>query len=101
MTAAIIPWIADVLLLLGTVIITIGVYGIYRMEDVYLRLHSVSLIGFIGANPILIGAALQSDPKIVSRVVLIVAFLLLTTAVSAHAIAYSVAKKRQGTKGRR
>lgn len=81
------PWLADVLVILGVFGMTVGVYGIVRMPDIYNRLHAASKVVFLGVLSLLIASAVTNDARIISRVVLIGAFLILTTPVSAHVIA--------------
>ena len=79
--------IADVLILLGLAILTVGVYGIVRLPDVYTQLHAASKAGFLGIAAVLAAAAVQGDAAIIARAALIVALLAITTPVAAHAIA--------------
>jgi multicomponent Na+:H+ antiporter subunit G len=80
-------WIADVLIVLGLVVMTLGVYGIVRFPDVYTQLHASSKAAFLGVSVLLAATALGGGPSTLARVVLIVALLALTTPVAAHAIA--------------
>ncbi len=84
--SAAVPWLADALVLLGVLVMTVGVYGVVRMPDVYLRLHAASKMVVLGAMPLLLASALTGDKAVIPRVVLISFFLLLTTPVSAHVI---------------
>ena len=77
---------SDVLTVLGVAILTIGVYGVVRMPDVYTQLHAASKAGFLGIAALLAAAALQEGGATVARAVLVVALLALTTPVAAHAI---------------
>lgn len=83
---AVVPWLADALVILGVFIMTIGVYGVIRMPDTYTRLHAASKAVFLGVISLLLASAVTGDPKIVLRAVLIGVFLLITTPVSAHVI---------------
>ncbi len=81
------PWIADALLVLGVVVVTIGVYGIVWLPDVYTKLHASSKVVVLGLVSFLAAAAVSTgDPEVIFRAVLIGVFLLITTPVSAHAI---------------
>lgn len=86
MGAAAIPWLADALVVLGVGIMTIGVYGVIRMPDLYTRLHAASKSVFLGVFSLALASLVTGDPAIIARVILIGALLLLTTPVSAHAI---------------
>ena len=83
---ALAPWLADALVILGMAVMTLGVYGVIWMPDVYNKLHAASKVVFLGIISLLVASAATGDPAIIYRVVLIGAFLLLTTPVSAHVI---------------
>jgi multicomponent Na+:H+ antiporter subunit G len=84
--AAVIPYLADALVVVGVFIMTVGVYGMIRMPDTYTRLHSASKAVFLGVISLLVASVVTGDPEIILRAVLIGAFLILTTPVSAHMI---------------
>ena len=79
-------WVADALVLLGLVVMTIGVIGVQRLPDVYLQLHAASKAVFLGIIALVGASVATEDAAIMARGLLIAAFLLLTTPVSAHAI---------------
>lgn len=83
---AVVPWVADALVVLGVLVMTVGVYGVIRMPDTYTRLHAASKAVFLGVVSLLAASLATGDPEIMLRVPLIAAFLLLTTPVSAHVI---------------
>ena len=88
-------WIADVLIVLGLVVMTLGVYGIVRFPDVYTQLHASSKAAFLGVSILLVATALGGGPSMLARVVLIVGLLAITTPVAAHAIAQAAYHQRQ------
>ncbi len=79
-------WAADALIVAGLLLITIGVYGVLRLPDVYTQVHAASKAAFLGVSALLIAAALGGGGAIVARTVLIVALLAVTTPVAAHVI---------------
>ena len=83
---AVSPWVADALVLLGVFGMTVGIYGILRMPDVYNKLHAASKVVFLGVIMLLIASAVTSDAEIILRAILIGVFLVLTTPVSAHVV---------------
>jgi multicomponent Na+:H+ antiporter subunit G len=83
---AVVPWLADALVILGVGIMTIGVYGVIRMPDLYTRLHAASKSVFLGVFSLVLASIVTGDPAIVARVLLIGVLLLLTTPVASHAI---------------
>ncbi|MDP9355265.1 MAG: monovalent cation/H(+) antiporter subunit G [Chloroflexota bacterium] len=81
-----VPWIADALVILGVAIMTVGVYGVVRMPDLYTRLHAASKSVFLGTISLVLASMVTGEAAIVARVLLIGVLLLLTTPVASHAI---------------
>ncbi len=79
-------WLSQALVVLGLLIMTIAVYGIIRMPDLYTRLHAASKAVFVGGMLLLVAAGSTGNPAIIFRAILIGVFLVLTTTVSTHAI---------------
>ena len=79
-------WLADALVIFGAVIITIGVYGVLRMPDIYTKLHAASKSVFLGVNSFAAASLITGDQAIITRVLLIATVLVLTTPVSSHVI---------------
>ncbi|CCF84738.1 monovalent cation/H(+) antiporter subunit G [Nitrolancea hollandica] len=86
MVAMLLPWLADALVLVGLVILTLALWGVLRMPDLYTSLHAASKAAALGLAPILIAAGIDNR-TILLRGLLVLGFLLLTTPVSSHAIA--------------
>ncbi len=78
---------ADALVVLGLVVTTLGVLGIFRMRDVYTELHAASKAVVLGIVAFLLASLAARDAAVTSRALLIGAFLILTTPVGAHVIA--------------
>jgi multicomponent Na+:H+ antiporter subunit G len=87
--------IADVLVVAGLAVMTLGVYGIVRFPDVYTQLHASGKAAFLGVSVLLVAAAIEGGPAATSRVVLAVVLLALTTPVAAHAIAQAAHHRRE------
>jgi multicomponent Na+:H+ antiporter subunit G len=83
----VVPFLADALVVLGVFVMTVGVYGMIRMPDTYTRLHAASKAVFLGVISLLVASVVTGEAEIILRAALIAAFLMLTTPVSAHAIA--------------
>lgn len=88
------PWIADALVVLGVFGMTVGVYGIVRMPDVYNKLHAASKVVFLGVVMLLAASAVTNDSAIILRAILIGIFLVLTTPVSAHVVGKAAFQRR-------
>jgi multicomponent Na+:H+ antiporter subunit G len=86
--------VAIVLLALGSIIMTISVYGVFRMPDVYSQLHAAGMASGLGAMTILLASIATRDAATITDAVLVIAFLLLTAPISSHAIAWAAYRRR-------
>lgn len=75
------------LVAVGVASSALGVLGLFRMPDVYTRMHAVAKVVTLGAASCLIGLALLSEAAIGVRAVAIMLFLYLTTPIATHATA--------------
>jgi multicomponent Na+:H+ antiporter subunit G len=91
------PYLADALVLLGVLVMTLGVYGVIRMPDTYTRLHAASKAAFLGVVSLCASSVVTGDPAIIYRAMLIGAFLLVTTPISAHAITKAAYQRGEAT----
>ena len=82
-----IPYLADTLVFLGLFVMTVGVYGAIRMPDTYTKLHATSKAVFLGVISLCASSVVTGDPDIIYRAILVAAFLIVTTPISAFVIA--------------
>jgi multicomponent Na+:H+ antiporter subunit G len=82
-----VPFLADGLVILGVLVMTVGVYGVIRMPDTYTKLHATSKTVFLGVISLCAASVATGDPAIIYRAVLIAGFLILTTPISAVVVA--------------
>lgn len=99
--SAALPFLADALVVLGVAVMTLGVYGLIRLPDTYARLHAASKIVSLGVLSLLLASTATGDPTGIFRVVLIGAFLVVTTPVSAHVVARAAYRREEGMESRR
>lgn len=78
--------VSDVMVLIGLVFMTLGIYGMIRMPDIYTRLHAASKSVFLGVIALSVSAMIVGDQGIVMRLILLCVLLLITTPVASHAI---------------
>jgi multicomponent Na+:H+ antiporter subunit G len=78
--------VAIVAVLAGTAFSVLGVLGYIRLPDVYTRLHAVGKVGVFGAVLLLVGA-MAWTPLGVGKGLVLIALLLLSGPVTAHAMA--------------
>ena len=96
----VLPYLADALVVVGLVVMTVGVYGLIRLPDTYARLHAASKIVSLGVVSLLLASTATGDPSFVFRVALISAFLVVTTPVSAHVVARAAYLRGERMEGR-
>ena len=92
MLATSVPWLADTLVLLELAVLTLALWGVLRMPDLYTALHASSKTTALGLGLLLIAAGLENG-TILLRGLLVLAFLVLTTPVSSAAIARAYWRK--------
>jgi multicomponent Na+:H+ antiporter subunit G len=90
-----IPYLADALVVLGVFVMTVGVYGVIRMPDTYTKLHAASKAAFLGVVSLCISSTVTGDPATFCRAMLIGAFLLVTTPISALVVARAAYLRRE------
>lgn len=95
MIAAATPWLADALVLASLALMSIAVYGMLWMPDIYTRLHAAGKGIVIGNLLLVLAAPLTGEPAVVAREILIGVFLLITTPISAHAIGQAAFRRRE------
>ena len=76
------------LLLSGAAFTLLAAIGVFRLPDLYTRMHAASKAGAVGGGLVLLAVAVVSlDTSVALRAIIGAAFLLLTTPVSAHLLA--------------
>lgn len=78
--------LTDILMVVGLVFMTLGIYGMIQMPDIYTRLHAASKSVVLGVITLAISSMIVADQGIVMRLILLSVLLLITTPVSSHAI---------------
>jgi multicomponent Na+:H+ antiporter subunit G len=88
-----IEWLSGGLFIVGATLGLLAGVGVLRMPDVFTRMQASTKASTLGLGCLLAGVALRNpEPSFVVRAASIAAFMLLTTAVSAHAIARAAAR---------
>ncbi len=76
-----------VLMLIGSIWICLAGIGVFRMEDIFLRMSAATKAATLGVTTILLGSALFfGELDIILRAVVVIFFLFVTAPVAAHMI---------------
>lgn len=77
--------IAAILVLVGGFFSLVAGIGLYRLPDLYLRMHAATKAGTLGGGIILIAVAFHSqETEVIARAAVGVIFLLITAPIGAH-----------------
>jgi len=88
-----IEWLSGGLFVTGATLALLAGVGVLRMPDVFTRMQASTKASTLGLGCLLAGLALRHPEfAFVVRAASIAAFMLLTTAVSAHVIARAAAR---------
>jgi len=92
---AVLDALGVVLLMLGLLLATIALYGLLRMPDVFLQVHPAGLVTGPALILILLASVATRNAEIITSAVLVIVFLLITSPLSAHAIAQAARRRRE------
>lgn len=82
--------ISTILLILGSFFGLTGAVGLFKFPDFFTRVHAASITDSIAAILIISGLILRTDFDLVAiKLLLILAFLLITGPTASHALAKS------------
>jgi len=80
------PYVFDVLVIFGAIVMTLGVIGMIRLPDVYTKLHGASKSVFLGVMVLAVSGMAVGGEAMFSRLLLICLALLITTPVTSHVV---------------
>ena len=85
-----------VLLLAGAFLTLVAALGLFRLPDLYTRMHAASKAGTAGSGLLLLAVALQTqDVAVWIKCLMAIAFFVLTAPVAAHLLAKAAARGGQ------
>jgi|GEM_PF-6469400 len=85
--AQIAPYLADVLVLAGVIIISIGAYGAFRLRSIFNKLHSASVVVAFGVIAVSLAAMLTGEAGMITRALLIASILAITAPIGTFSMA--------------
>lgn len=96
MIGSVIGIVIACLLLLGASLTLVAALGLFRLPDLYTRMHAASKAGTAGSGLLLVAVAMQSgEAGTWLKCLLALAFFFLTAPVSAHMLAKAAASRGQ------
>lgn len=79
--------IGGLLIFIGSIFILVSAVGILRMPDLYMRMSATTKASTLGLGLVLAGSAVFfGEVGVISKAIVIIAFLFLTAPVAAHLI---------------
>lgn len=97
MVVSALSYLSDALVFMGLILMTVGVYGMIRFSDTYLKLQAASKVVLLGMLPLLAASAITGDLAIISRAAIMAALLLLVTPVATHVITKATYQREKAT----
>lgn len=83
--------IGAALIAAGAVFFLVGAIGLYRMPDVFTRMHATGISDTMGAGLLLVGMIFVSGFSLVSvKLAVILGVILFTSPIATHALAQAV-----------
>ena len=87
--------IGAVLVALGLLLATIGLYGMLRFPDIFHQLHPAGLVTGPAVILVLLAAVASGSAEIITSAALVILFVLVTSPLSTHAIAQAARRRPQ------
>jgi len=89
-------WIYIILLAVGCFFLFTATLGLFRMPDVFTRMHATTKCDTVAAGCILLGVALRSGNLVVAaKLFLVFVFILMISPTTAHMIAWTATQVDQ------
>lgn len=80
-------YVANVLILIGSIFMLIAAIGVLRFKDIYLKLHAATKSGTLGSGLILLGVGMQlKSLRSLTEIILLIFFIAITNPIGAHLI---------------
>ena len=88
MTGSLFEIVIAILLLSGSLLALVAALGLFRLPDLFTRMHASSKAGTAGSGLLLLGVAMQSgEIEVWIKCLLTIGFFVLTAPVAAHLLA--------------
>jgi multicomponent Na+:H+ antiporter subunit G len=97
MAGAILDAVAAVLLVVGLLLATIGLYGMLRRPEVLDQLHAAGMVTGPALVLILLASIATREAEIITSAALVLIIVLVTSPLSGHAIAQAIWRRDRHT----
>lgn len=86
----VLEWVGNIIIIIGLVFMFLGVIGIFRFKDYYARVLVSAKVDTVGFITVLIGLMIKQGFNFFSaKVLLAVAFFVITNPIGTHAVTRS------------
>ncbi|HET6689817.1 MAG TPA: monovalent cation/H(+) antiporter subunit G [Miltoncostaeaceae bacterium] len=92
---AVLDALGVVVLMLGLLLATIGLYGLLRMPDIFHQVHPGGLVTGPAVILVLLAAPATRSAEIITSAALVLVFVLITSPLAGHAIARAARRRRE------
>ncbi len=79
-------YLYDAAVIVSVAVMTLGVIGIWRMPDIYTKLHAASKAVFLGVVVLSLSSTVLAEEAIIYRALLVCLIVVITTPLSSHVI---------------
>jgi multicomponent Na+:H+ antiporter subunit G len=84
----ILEYISGIFILIGAVFALLSAIGIIKLPDLYLRMSATTKSATLGVGSVMLGTAIHyGDVGSITKVFVVISFLLLTAPIAAHLLA--------------
>ncbi len=79
--------VGNLLILFGSIFMLIAAIGVWRLADLYLKMHAATKAGTLGTGLILLGVGIQlKNLHSFTEIILLIIFIIITNPISAQLI---------------
>ncbi|WP_423189254.1 monovalent cation/H(+) antiporter subunit G [Alkalibacterium sp. f15] len=88
--AQIVEWTANIIIVIGLIFMTLGVFGVYRFKDFFSRILVSAKVDTVGFITIMLGLMLKHGfDFFTGKLLLVLALYVITNPIATHAITRS------------
>ncbi|OJF94037.1 monovalent cation/H(+) antiporter subunit G [Alkalibacterium sp. 20] len=88
--AQIVEWIANIIIVIGLIFMTLGVFGVYRFKDFFSRILVSAKVDTVGFITIMLGLMMKHGfDFFTGKLLLVLALYVITNPIATHAITRS------------